>query len=162
MRVVGVALDEVISGSAADKGIEMVTGDFAQAKEKLAGERFDALLLCNVLHLVPEPAKVLKTFGDLLTKDAAVVVLSPNLKSAAIRWRRFRDDPRFEGIDGYESSGIHMSSHGEMRKWLRSAGMKADKFIDILYPHREALSRYTLGTIDNYLGSEFIAVARKV
>ena len=161
IRVVGVPLDAVISGAAAEKGIEIVAGDFDQAHRKLAAERFDVLLLSNVLHLVPDPAKILKTFGDLLTRGGTVIVSTPNLKSAANLWRRLRQHERSAALDGYRISGVHKTSPAVIRNWLRSAGMKPGKSINILPASRETFSRYTLGLAEAFLSSEFIAVARK-
>ena len=161
IHVVGIPLDAVIAGAAEAKGIEIVNGSFEEARKRLAGQLFDVLLFSNVLHLLPDPAKVLKSFAELLKPHGAIVISSPNLKNAAILWGRLRYDARFEGMDGYERSGVQATSHGEVRKWLRSSGLKSVQFTDLLTPRRELVSRYTLGIADPFLSSEFIAVATR-
>jgi 2-polyprenyl-3-methyl-5-hydroxy-6-metoxy-1,4-benzoquinol methylase len=161
MNVVGLPLDEVIAGAAAARGVKIVTGDFEQAHQKLAGIQFDVLLLSNVLHLVREPAKILKSFADVLTRDAVVLVSTPNFKSAPILWRKFRRSEQLEALDSYESSGVRMTSHDEVRSWLRAAGLKPDKTFNIFSPRGGSLNRYSLGLMDEFLSTEFIAVARK-
>ena len=64
LRVVAVPLDSEICSTAAERGVEMVVGDFLSAREKIRNETFDILLLLNVLHLVPDPIGILSLSGQ--------------------------------------------------------------------------------------------------
>src|SRR5262249_3248344 len=57
VRVVAVPLDPVISGAAEARGVEIVNGDFEMVRDSLATERFDCLLLLNILHLIRDPVE---------------------------------------------------------------------------------------------------------
>ena len=70
IRVVGIPIDSVIGSSAEQHGIEIVYGDFKAARRSLQAERFDCILLINVLHLVPDPAGVLSSYTELLAPGA--------------------------------------------------------------------------------------------
>ena len=54
IRVVGIPLDAVISACAEARGVETVIPDLAAAWKQLVDERFDCVLISNILHLVPE------------------------------------------------------------------------------------------------------------
>ena len=101
LRVVAVPLDSVICSTAAERGVEMVVGDFLSAREKVRNETFDILLLSNVLHLVPDPIEILSLFRPVLSAEGAVVITSPNMECAPTIWRRFRNAVRFRHLGNY-------------------------------------------------------------
>ena len=79
LRVTAAALDPVICTSAAERGVEMVFGEFRTAKERLKDERFDCLLCLNVLHLARDPAEMLSFFLDRLSVESVVIIQAPNM-----------------------------------------------------------------------------------
>ena len=119
VRVIGIPLDPVIGASATARGVELVHGDFIQAKAKLKGLRFDCLLVLNVLHLVSNPSDILELFGDLLRPGATVIVLVPNVSSLSTLWRRVRKGDLFSRPSRYEQSGVQFTSHRLLKNWLR-------------------------------------------
>jgi 2-polyprenyl-3-methyl-5-hydroxy-6-metoxy-1,4-benzoquinol methylase len=160
-QVVALPLDPVIPGEALAREVELVTGSLEEAFERLANRRFDCLLLSNVLHLVPEPQKLLRNFGQLLAKDATIIVLTPNLSKAQMFLERVRGNATLSRMTSYETSGVHLTSPGSVRKWLKRSGMRLQKRIDILSPHRQELDRRSFGMFRPLLAEEFLAVARK-
>jgi 2-polyprenyl-3-methyl-5-hydroxy-6-metoxy-1,4-benzoquinol methylase len=162
LRVVAIPLDPVIPGGALAKGIEMVYGDFQGAREKLAGERFDCVLLSNVLHLLPDPIDVLASFRSLLSEGGVVVLLVPNVLRLSTYWGRIRRDKRFQDFGGYQKTGVQLTSHKTVRSWFRSAGMGREELIDVLSsPRAQMVGRLTLGLMDQFLASEVIAIAKR-
>ena len=111
LRVVAIPLDSVICSTAAEKGVEMVVGDFLSAREKIRNETFDILLLSNVLHLVPKPIEILSLFRPVLSAEGAVVITSPNMKCAPTIWRRFRNAVRFRHLGNYSLTGYSPLPH---------------------------------------------------
>ncbi len=101
LRVVAVPMDSVIAASAEDKGVEIVYGDFQSAREKLGAERFDCLLLSNVLHLVPDPVGVLSSFSSLLSEHGVVIVTVPNMAEFRVVLRRLRRHSHFTTLGSY-------------------------------------------------------------
>jgi len=158
-RVVAVPLDPVIPGEAMDENVELVT--LEESRQKLGNLKFDCLLLSNILHLIPDPQRLLQNLGELLCRDATIVVLTPNLASAAMLWKRLRGDARVKGIGNYQTSGVHLTSPSVVRHWLSKAGMTQDKRIDILPPQRQKFERVAWNVFRTLLSAEFIVVARK-
>lgn len=161
LQVCAVPLDPVIPSEARGNGVEIVTGDFAEARNKLAGRQFDCLLLSNVLHLVPEPAAVLSTFGALLSPDGVIVAVVPNTVQLGATWKSMRGEGRIEPVGRYEKTGVQSSSRRTVRNWFREAGMRVEEFNNLLRPRARNLSRITLGLIDPWIAFEFIAIAKK-
>jgi SAM-dependent methyltransferase len=160
-QVVAVALDPVIPSEAINENVELVIGSLEESRQKLGNLKFDCLLLSNILHLIPDPQRLLQDFAEVLCRDATVVVLTPNLAGAAVLWKRFRGDARVKGIGNYETSGVHLTSPLKVRNWLSKAGMTQDKRIDILPPQRQKFERVAWGVFRPFLSAEFIVVARK-
>jgi 2-polyprenyl-3-methyl-5-hydroxy-6-metoxy-1,4-benzoquinol methylase len=161
LRVVAIPLDPVIPGGAEAKGVEMVYGDFQAAREKLANEQFDCLLLSNVLHLVPDPIGVLASFGSLLSNRGVVVLLVPNVLRLSTYWDKIRGGKQFQDLSGFEKTGVQVTSHKTVRSWFRCAGLGSEKLIDVLSPGAQSVGRLTLGLMDQFLASEVIAIAKR-
>jgi 2-polyprenyl-3-methyl-5-hydroxy-6-metoxy-1,4-benzoquinol methylase len=162
LRVVAVPLDPVISGAAEARGVEVLNGDFGMVRESLARERFDCLLVLNILHLVQDPVALLRSFQNVLSEGAKVVVQIPNFLRPTTVWRMVTRDPRVEGLGRYETSGVHFSSRLEIRRWLRQSGLASEKTVGIVKPAFHVISRSLLGLADAFLADEFITVAKPV
>jgi SAM-dependent methyltransferase len=161
MRVVAIPLDPVVAGGAEAKGFDVVHGDFQTAREKLEGERFDCLLLSNVLHLVPDPVEVLACYGKLLSEEGIALLLVPNILRLSTYWGRIRGDKRFQDFGSYGKTGVHLTSHKIVRGWIRDAGMIPGGITDVLSPSAQKAGRLALGLMNALLSSEIIAVGRK-
>jgi SAM-dependent methyltransferase len=149
----------VILGGANAKGVTVVEGDLETVRDRLRVERFDCLLLQNVLHLLPDPAEVLRSYAHLLSKNAAVIALVPNLWSFGSVWREIRSREILKRRNGFENSKVQFTHAGLVRQWFQSTGMNIEK-LSAVGPSRK------FGTGVPFFGrfahSEFIVVARKL
>jgi SAM-dependent methyltransferase len=161
LRVVAVPLDPAIATGAAARGVEIVAADLSTAPQQLAEERFDCLLLINVLHLVPDPVNVLSSFGALLPAGSVAVFSVPNLSQLPAVWGKIRRDPRFQDLGNYDKTGVHFTSLGTIREWCRRAGMRFESATPVLPVRARRLAGLALGLMDGFLASEFIAVAKR-
>jgi SAM-dependent methyltransferase len=160
-RVVGLPLDSVIGACAEARGVEMVWGDLDTARERLAGERFDCVLLSNVLHLVPNPEKTLASFAELLSPNGIALLSVPNLSEFGIVCRRILRHSKFKDFGNYDKAGLHVTSHRIVRRWLRTSRLTPERIIDTVPVGARRASRWLLGLADPWLGSELIAIGRK-
>lgn len=161
MRVVAVPLDCVISGATAARRVEIVNGDLSMARNELSNERFDCLLLENVLHLIEDPVSVLSSFGELLEGPALAYVVLPNMFRLPYLWGKLLGDDPYQGSNSYERNGVHFSSQWIIRKWLKSAGMKHERTMGLTGPRAQRASRLTFGLMDPLLHSELLTIATK-
>jgi len=160
LRVVGVPMDSAIAACAEAKGVEIVYGDFKTAREKLADESFDCILLSNVLRLVRDPAAMLSTFVELLSQQGVVIASMPNLGRMRIGLGRLRGKPQYQKLGSYEENGLHLTSARLVRKWYRDCRLKVERFEYIIPPRAEAAHRLLAGLADPLVGDELIAIGR--
>jgi SAM-dependent methyltransferase len=162
LRVAAVPLDSVISSWPEARGIEVIRGGFKEARRKLEGQRFDCLLLSNVLHLVGDPAAVIASFAGLLSDNGAVIALVPNLLNLPMLRKRIRFEGGMRAVRGdYQANGVHFTSRGVLRGWFRRAGMKVETIATAVPAKFETIRRLTLGLCDSLLAEDLIVVAKK-
>jgi 2-polyprenyl-3-methyl-5-hydroxy-6-metoxy-1,4-benzoquinol methylase len=144
LKVKALPIDPVIAASAEARGIEMIYDEGQGARANLARQRFDCLLILNVLHLVPDPVKFLASFA-LLCPDGCVIVSVPNVS----RLRRFLRRIRFRNQDAnpkkYEVHGMHLTTGQVIRGWLRQAGLKPLKMAYEVSDMHKSANRRLLG-----------------
>jgi 2-polyprenyl-3-methyl-5-hydroxy-6-metoxy-1,4-benzoquinol methylase len=160
-RVVAIPLDPVISACAEARGVELVQGDLKMALAKLSSEHFDCILISHVLHLVHDPGEILASFAPLLSAKGIVIVAVPNLLRLPVLWRKLRRVESHRFLGDYEKSGVHFTSRGTVRKWLGRAGLRVDRFVDVLPQRAQALCRGTLGFMTPLLSSEIVVVGAR-
>lgn len=160
LRVAAIPIDPVIGAGLAAQGVEMIDGDFQAAQRKLSGQKFDCLLLLNVLHLVTDPVELLRSLKNLLGGPSIMVVLTPNILRIPMIWHRLRGDRRYATLCNYEESGVHVISHRIVRRWFENAGMSPKNVIDVFGPDAKNNSKWSLGLLDSLLANEFFSVAQ--
>ena len=110
--------------------------DLAACPAALADRRFECFVFPDLLHLVPEPTRVVRTLLPLLAHGGSVVVSVPNLTdlNSRRRWlvgRVQRKNPPvvvnahfgYRLLDRYDRVGTHRTSIKMVRNWLSDAGL---------------------------------------
>jgi SAM-dependent methyltransferase len=162
LRVSAVPLDPVIPGGAEAKDVEIIRGGLPEARRELADRKFDCLLLSNVLHLVPEPIKVLSSFATLLSDGGVAIVVVPNTAAWAVAWKAIRNRGTPEDLGSYERTGVQRVSQYALCRWFRAAGMSVEKVLGLLRPPARNVGRFVFGALDLWMADEFVAVARRL
>jgi SAM-dependent methyltransferase len=169
LRVVAVPLDPIICSSTAYKDVEVVLGDFRTARKKVKTEKFDILLLSNLLHLTRDPIEVLTLFRDVLSVDTTVIIASPNMLFLPSIWQRVRYVARFRGLGSHNLAGVNFSSPAKVRHWCEKAGLKVVKTAGILDPRADIIHSFIPNVVRKRLPSfikllmapKFITVAQQ-
>jgi 2-polyprenyl-3-methyl-5-hydroxy-6-metoxy-1,4-benzoquinol methylase len=159
--VVAIPLDPVIAACAGNNGITLVGGDVESALNRLDGQIFDCVLISNLLHLVEDPKAILARVAALMSKEAILIVAVPNLARISVLWRRFKGTESHKLLGVYDESGVHFTSRTTIRRWLRQAGLKVDRFADVLPERALAVCRATGGLAIPLLASELVAVGTR-
>jgi 2-polyprenyl-3-methyl-5-hydroxy-6-metoxy-1,4-benzoquinol methylase len=86
-RVWGIEVDKLLAHEAADLYESLVIGDVTEVDlgDAFEGQRFDVVLLLDVLEHTTRPAEVLASVASVLEPDGWVVVSLPNVTHAAVR-----------------------------------------------------------------------------
>jgi 2-polyprenyl-3-methyl-5-hydroxy-6-metoxy-1,4-benzoquinol methylase len=163
LQVVAVPLDPVIAGAAESKGVEVLDGNLEAVQASLAshrGQRFDCLLLVNILHLVRDPVALLRSFRDLLSDNAAILVETPNFLRPPNALKMLLREPGFMSLIDYDRGGTHFASRRMTHRWLKRAGMVLEKTVAIMKPSLRTFSKSLLGLPEPFLADGFVAIAR--
>ena len=160
-HVTAVPLDAVIGTLAKKRGIEVLEEDLRGAPARLAGQKFDVLLITGLLHLVDDPVGLLGEYSRLLVEDGLTIVNCPNVRHLAIRIRRFKGQFDLQGLADYRKSGVHQTSSGMVRSWLTSAGLHAVEVRHLIGSRWHNFDRWTMGLAPGLWAEEFIAIGRK-
>lgn len=138
VRVTAIPLDSVIAAVAAAHGIEMLEPDFGRALACLAGRRFDAVLLSEVLQHLREPVDTLRRLKPLLREGGVMAGSVPNLGPAR-RWigqRLGRGHRRFVLASDARRTGLNRTDAATARRWLAESGFSR---VDMRYQGWPAL-----------------------
>lgn len=162
IRVVALPLDSVISSCAEARGIEVIHGCFGEAQDKLRENQFDCVFLSNILHVFPEPTRLLKSLTKNVAPGGRIVTTVPNLMKPRVVWGRFLRDKRYATLGEYAKSRVHVTSGRQVRGWLIGAGYKIDRTVPVLSKTiPKWISAIPLLSIKGVFASEFIIVATK-
>lgn len=160
-RVVGVPIDAVIGACAEHEGVEMVYADFAGARQKLEKERFDCVLFINVLHLVPQPERVLASFAELLAAGGTVIVAAPNFASVMTYWRSWKGDPFYKELGNFEKTGMHATTPAMIKEWFTQGGLKFAGSRNQPFERAQKLPSTVLAMAGALLASDLVMAGRK-
>ena len=72
-NVTALPVDSIMGAVAAQRGIEVIHGTLEEGLSKLAGRKFDCVLMSDLLHLLPEQGKTIETCLGLLEKGRYAV-----------------------------------------------------------------------------------------
>lgn len=129
IRVTGIPLDAVIGSNAKVRGVQTIHGPLERADSDLEGERFDCVLVSNLLHLVPDPGRYLDLAHRVLNTRGLLVARIPNLLELGVRWRRFAGHAGYESLGAaFEQTGVHVLDKESLEKLLEEAGFKLAGF----------------------------------
>ena len=158
VHVTAVPLDTVIGTLAKKRGIEVIEEDLRSAPARLAGQKFDALLITGLLHLVDDPAGLLGKYGRLLVDGGLAIANCPNVRHLAIRVRQLQGRFDLQGLEDYRKSGVHQTSSGMVRKWFSSAGFRTVEVRHVIANRWQNFDRWTMGLAPGLWAEEFIAI----
>ena len=155
-----VPLDHVFGSMNTAAGVKAISAPLSEAFEHLKNERFDGLLIQDLLHLVDDPVTVLRQWRKLLLPEALVVVSVPNI----LDWREMRRGilrfDRNEQLNDFATSGVHPVNARLLRSWLDKTDLK-EVFIERAFTNRRArYNNLTLGLLQDPLARKLIATAR--
>lgn len=161
IRVVGVPLDTVISTCAEARGVTIVCTDFDMTREGFGGERFDCILISNILHLLRDPLRVFRACTELLSPRGFIVLAVPNFNYLKTRWRRVRRMPGYRDLRDHDEAGVHRTNHRVVRQWLKACDLTLDRVVNVV-PERALMPlRLSLGMVAPGVAKELIVRSQK-
>jgi 2-polyprenyl-3-methyl-5-hydroxy-6-metoxy-1,4-benzoquinol methylase len=127
--VKAIPLDSVIAGVAVRRGVNVLSANIDAALRELGEERFDVILIREVLQHVDDPIRMLRKLRRHLTVNGQLVGSVPNLSATRRRVGRvLRANGKWKALGGqYSQSLLHCTSKRLIEQWLESAGYLPNK-----------------------------------
>lgn len=161
ISVTAVPLDSVIGACAESRGIEVVYGEPERALERLSGRLFEGILISNLLHLAPEPDRLLASLSKLLSPEGVVIASVPNLAQAPVLLKRMIPGSFFRSLGSYRRARMHMTSDRKIRHWFARAGLRVMKMVPSIPKRGQRLHDLLGGVSERWLASDFLVVGGK-
>jgi len=121
--VAAAPLDTIFGSMLKRRGIRTVEGSLAGVAQQLTGEKFDAILLADVLHLADDPVDWLQKLRSLLSSDGVVVGAVPVIPNLLSCLRDLRDGRTSPFLPSYAKHGVRVVSTRRLRGWCRASGL---------------------------------------
>ena len=109
MAVTALPLDSVVGASTARRGIEVVYGSLEEGMKRLAGRRFDYVLVTNLLHLQPDSALFLEACAARVAEGGTFIVAGPNFDRIPNLLKRTFGANGHRRLRNFDESGINVS-----------------------------------------------------
>lgn len=160
-KVTSVPLDSVIGACAEARGLQVVYVGSHNKLARIVDDRFDCILITDMLHLVREPQHLLTDLATVMAPRGTVIASVPNLQQLSVLWRRISRRPGYKNLGCFEHSGLHTTSHKIIGKWFEAAGLRIRRTVAVI-PPRAARIYHALGRLsESWLASEYLVAAAK-
>ncbi len=146
IEITGIEVDPDAAARAKKKLDEVILGDVEQLAESLPSERYDCVIMADVLEHLRDPAAVLKRAAQALTPDGTAIISLPNVR----HWSVIR--ALLEGTWHYADSGILDKTHlrfftrETMMQLFEEAGLDVANMITVTWGN-EAVPDDILGVL---------------
>lgn len=169
-RVVGAELSKDMSDIAAKRLDRVIVGDIEKPEifSKLKSEKFDVIILGDILEHLRDPWSLLNNLQELLSPRGSVVASIPNVRHLDTVFNLI-----FKGYWPYRERGIHDKTHlrfftlKNILEMFSNAKLKVEK-IDVHYrvietPHflNQYAKYFAFPIIRDFLAFQYLIVAGK-
>jgi 2-polyprenyl-3-methyl-5-hydroxy-6-metoxy-1,4-benzoquinol methylase len=129
LHVAAIPLDPVIAAGPASDGIEMIYADL----DSIDSDRgaYDCILCLNLLHLAPDPRKLLRKLQTFMHEQSIVVIQMPNTMSPRGIRSYLGAGLQSGRRSGYDAAGAHFASARRLARWCTDAGLRIEKMFGI-------------------------------
>ena len=126
IEVTAIPLDSVIGAVAARQGIKVVHGTLDECIKRLEGQRFDCVLIQDLLHLQKNPGQLLAQSSRFVAKGGVLVLGGPNFDRVPWLIRRVFGIGGFGKLRTFELSGLSICVPGTLTKQIEDAGLRIE------------------------------------
>lgn len=159
--VCAVPVDAVFGDMLRRRGIRTVEGALDSVIGILDGERFDVVLLPDVLHLVDDPVGWLCKLGKLLRTEGCLIASVGNTSSPLAWLTNWREGWRRPIVRDPGTSGAQPVSVRELRGWCKSSDLAITHLLPLVESSRRIVTQIGRGPLKAPLAARFIMMARR-
>lgn len=159
-KLTAAPLDSVIGAGVEARGIEVVYGDAHTVLEAVSDRRFDCILMLELLHLAPEPTRLLEELSKVLSDNGTLVISVPNMLKAHVL-ARLRRRPTPSDVE-FSHSGVHFCSYWQVKKWFEAAGLRISSTTAIGSSNKHWLHQAAGRLFPAGVASEMLIVGKRI
>jgi coenzyme F420 hydrogenase subunit beta len=158
-NVSAIPLDGVFAAMVRQRGIHALDGPFEAAIEGLGGQRFDAILIPDALHLVSDPIAWLARVSKFLSPNGKLSASVPHTTDliTRVKNRLKHRTSSLRAVSG--QSGLRPVNARILRNWFRAAGFDEVQIASTLEGSRLALRKWSFKALEPLFASRFIVTA---
>jgi 2-polyprenyl-3-methyl-5-hydroxy-6-metoxy-1,4-benzoquinol methylase len=158
LEVVCVPLDSVVSACTEKKGIRVSPANFDKACEFLSQERFDCILMHNIIQHIMDPIAILSKMQNLLLQNGVVIITAPNFNYYPAWVTVMGHKVKWWRPTNFDTSELHFATVRLLKRWINASCMKVNsthfskrkkinfKNIELLIPFKTVSSREIIVT----------------
>jgi len=160
-EVVAVPVDAVFADCLRRRRIEVVEGRLEKAAAKLQHQRFDGILLRDILHLSPNPVQWLTLLESLLAPSGTIVASLPRTLDPLRAIWYLRGEPDYVFPGPFQRSNVQRVTRSRLASWFQQAGLAVEVIPSCNTDDRVAMLKRTRGFGLALLADRYTAVARR-
>jgi len=161
-QVVGIPLDAVIGSCAEARGVGTTAPNFEAAFRSLKGQKFDGILVSEVLQYLPDPVQILDRCKSLISPGGVLVGSVLNFEYLGI-WRLILEGKiPWRCITDFQRAGVQFSNRKRIFQWLKKAGYKNLRLLWTFEKRNQKPARLTGGLVDRFLASRIVFQAENL
>lgn len=134
-HVVGIDISEAAASEARKKLDEVLVFDIeSEWPESLYKDKFDLVLLPEILEHVFEPEDILKSVNRVLKEDGKIVITTPNFMTWTNRLKFIFGFFKYEDQGMFDFGHIRWFTYDYLKKVLKNSGFAIEEERHILFP----------------------------
>lgn len=122
--VTALGLDSVIGAAAERRGIRMIYGTLEEGLQSVQSRQFDCVAMSRLLHLLPNPAKVIADCCQLVRPGGKLLLSGPNFNRFPVLLKRALLYGDYRKLRSFADSGINLCQPSTVARMLRRAGLR--------------------------------------
>jgi 2-polyprenyl-3-methyl-5-hydroxy-6-metoxy-1,4-benzoquinol methylase len=160
-QVAALPLDRAIAACAEARGVKVIGPELETAFRQIEHDRFDCIVLSNILHLQRRPGQLILRLAEVLSEAGVVVACMPNINATRINWRALRSRQAATFRKCYEQSAVHVTSRSQLCTWFAEGGLDICALKGLVPKHATAVDKMMLGALRPILASDLYIVGKK-
>lgn len=124
VAVTALPLDSVIGMAASRLGVEIIYGDLEESFRQLDGRKFQVVLITSLLHLLPEPIRLLDSCLELIGCGGELLISGINFEFLPILIRRALGLGEYRKLSSFGASGINVLGARAVIRQIERAGLR--------------------------------------
>ena len=147
LHVTAIPLDSIVGALAGSKGIRVTEPDLDLAFEELKAERFDCIILDDILHRHRYPVEFLSSCAKMLDSNGSLVIRLTNLSLFRLLKQKLDPIKKTDPVEGT----IRYANYKSVRRWLSYGKFNVTKSVYVVDNRFVKTWKSSLSVINRFL-----------